>query len=257
MIRKFLIVLIGVAVVLAGLGILAPAMTTGASRVTQAPGNTVVVDDIDDLILLKAHPTKWWWHCSLPPWVEPEEVPPWMDIMNAKITQLGRGRVELSMVLHAPVPEAPPPPFGWLSFGWQFEGGCVTEPEEPQKDNIAVHWHEDFGWWAQWGEILTCVPREVQVGDPIEDFSITGAEVRVQVELDDLMLAVGPEEELLWHAGVRRLPFVWKLDGVHKWKTITVDVAPNVIVLVDPGPPPDIVAQPDPPAELPAEWVPR
>ncbi|MFC1981561.1 hypothetical protein ACFLVN_04900 [Chloroflexota bacterium] len=242
---------------------MAPAMTTGASRVTQAPGNTVVVDDIDDLILLKAHPIHEDWHCSLPPWVEPEEVPPWMDIRNAKITQLGGGRVELSMVLHAPIPEAPPPPFGWLSFGWQFEGGCVTDPLEPQKDNVTVHWKEGVGWWAQWGEIVTCVPREVQVGDSIEDFSITGAVVRVQVELDDLMLAVGSEEELLpWHAATRRLPFVWSLTPPESlWKTITVDIAPNRIVLVDPGDwpftPPVVVGDPNPLAEPPAIFEPR
>lgn len=168
------------------------------------------------------------------------------------------------MVLHAPVPETPP---YWLCYGWQFEGGCVI-PEPgvpPRKDNVTVkwkEWEEGMGraWGAQWGVITGCDPRTVDMLDPVDypvDFSITGAEVRVRVELDELMLAVDPGEELPWHAVVRRLPFVYEKGGINYPYTVGVDHAPNVIVRnPDPGLP-LIRKYPHPLAEPPAIWVPR
>ena len=100
---------------------------------------------------------------------------------------------------------------------------------------------------------MNCEPREVELGAPVY-FKITGAKVRVRVELDDLMLALGPEEEgLFWHAAVRRLPFVYEKDGTNYPHTIPVDSAPDRMVLNPAAPPPPWAI----PGEPPATWVPR
>lgn len=248
--KPFLVVLLVAAVLLAGLGSLMPA--AASTVVTQVPGNTVVQDDAGDLILLRANPDYPNRHSSLPPGAPlPLTSPPWTDIKTAKITQLGGGRVELSMVLHAPVPETPA--FLFLSYGWQFEGGCVgAEPGVvTDKANVFVRWTQGQ-WQANWGVITDCDPRTVELGDPV-DFRIEDDTVRVRVELDDLLLTVDPEVELEWHAAVRRLPFVHPTYT----RTVTVDVAPDVIVRnPDPGLP-LIRKYPHPLAEPPAIWVPR
>lgn len=249
MTKPFLVVLLAVVVVLAGLGSLVPAATSASSVVTQVPGNTVVQDGAKDFVLLRANPDFPDRPCSLPPDVPlPLKSPPWTDIKTAKITQIGNGRVDLKIVLQEEVPETPP--FLFVSYNWQFEGGCLPGPWITDKDWITVQWRHGQ-WQAFWGDIEDCDPRKAERGDDV-DFWIDGDTVRVRVQLDDLMLTVAPGVELPWYATVRRLPFIWEKDGINYTHTTPVDVAPDVIAR-NPNPPPPWIITPEPPAI----WVPR
>ncbi len=243
MTKPFVVVLLAVAVLLAGLGSLMPA--AASTVVTQVPGNTVVQDGVKDFVLLRANPLTPDRPCSLPPDVPlPLKSPPWTDIKTAKITQIGGGRVDLKMVLQEEVPEIPS--FNFVAYNWQFEGGCLPSsgPSITDKAWISVQWRHGQ-WQAFWGEIKNCDPRTVERGDDV-DFWIDGDTVRVRVQLDDLLLAVAPGVELPWHAAVRRMPFVHP----EYTRTVPVDVAPDVIAR-NPSPPP-LITHPEPPAI----WVP-
>ncbi|MFC1981514.1 hypothetical protein ACFLVN_04650 [Chloroflexota bacterium] len=95
MAKLFFAVLLTAAILLTGLGSLAAATPGAKSVVTQVPGNTVVQDDAQDFVLINAVPGKPDRPCSLPP-DAPSMSPPWTDIKTAKITQLGRGWVEIT-----------------------------------------------------------------------------------------------------------------------------------------------------------------
>jgi len=77
-------------------------------------------------------------------------------------------------------------------------------------------------------EILSCIPRAIQPGDPVP-FQFTEDGVKVRVALDDLKTAIDPGEPLIWHAGVRRIPFIFG-----DFATVAVDYAPDVVELVPP-----------------------
>jgi len=207
------------------------------------PGNTVVQDNAGDFLLVNIDPGDTDKPCSLPIGV-PLTSPPWTDIKTAKITQLGNGDVELTISLYARVPEAPS---FFVSYIWQFESRCLfPTPGKVYKDCVVVWWDPDVGHWqGNWRVITSCDPRTIEPGDPVE-FRFTKDGVRARVKQDDLMLATSGDK-IIWHAAVRRLPFVFA--GYPN--TIPVDVAPDVLAL-NSEPPPFMLHPEDP-----ATWVPR
>jgi hypothetical protein len=232
---------VGFALVLTALNLM-PVLDTHASTVVNAvPGNTVVRDPIADFqlrncdLLLPDRP------CSLPPGA-PLALPAWADIRKAQISQVGKDRVDLVIAVADDVPQAPP--FGFLAYFWTFENGCIGEAPGPtNKDALRVVWN-GATWSANWVTIINCVPRMTEIGDEVP-FRIVNRKVRIRVPLNELITRAG--EPVLWHAGVRRLPF----DNLTFSKTVAVDVAPDVFAF-NPIPPP-LVIFPDEPAS----WVPR
>ncbi len=245
--KQCLIPLAIVAVALFGLGSLAVAQSR---VVAQVPGNTVVQDPPGDLLLKNcdaSHPAI---PCSLPPGA-PLALPLYFDIKNAKITQIGRGLVDLSIGVYEPIPVNPP--YGFVSYIWQFEGGCVN-PQPGNKDSISVVW-QDWGngleWRAYWYVITGCTPRQIMRGDPVP-FEFTGDGVKVRVALDDLLTAIDPDPGYLeWHAAVRRVPFIYFVGPVQITNTVAADYAPDVVEF-NPTPPPYVLNPQDP-----AAWMPR
>jgi len=90
---------------------------------------------------------------------------------------------------------------------------------------------EDWEWRAAWFEITNCNPREFAEGEPIANFKFTDDGVKVRVALSDLMTAADPDQPLIWHAGVRRVPFIYILNDV-TMKTTAVDYAPDVVEFI-------------------------
>ena len=248
--KQCLVVLVTVAAMLVGLPSLV--LAQAGSVVAAVPGNTVVVDEAGDLQLRNCNSSLPNLACSLPP-PAPLALPGYFDINTAKITQIGGGRVDLSITLQEPIPAAPPQ--GFIAYIWQFEGGCVENPPPGtlNKAGIQVVWHGPSGsssgfWEANWFEIVSCSPRESEKADPVE-FHFTEDGVKVRVELSDLLTAIDPGEPLIWYAAVRRVPFIYQPTGYPQFtNTVPVDVAPNVVALVPSG-----VVHP----EGPATWVPQ
>ena len=214
------------------------------------PGNTLVKDPEGDLLLRNCNPTSPGIPCSLPPGA-PLDLPGYFDIKTAKITQIGKGRVDLSIALHEPIPLEPP--YGFVNYFWQFEGGCVTG-EPGDKDAISIAWHGDTKTWsANWIVITNCNPRAIAMGDPIP-FEFAEDGVKVRVALADLLTATEETGTLIWHAGVRRVPFIYTINTgsgpVQITHTVAVDYAPDVVELV---PAPQYIDYP----EEPATWEPR
>jgi hypothetical protein len=239
--KQCLIVLVTVAAVIFGLESLALAQS---GVVAQVPGNTVVRDSEGDLLLRNCNTDFPGHFCSLPP-TAPLVLPGWFDIKTAKITQIGRERVDLSIQLYEPIPTAPPYPF--VAFFWQFQDGCVV-PSPTDKDGIRIVWDGDTGTWStNWFVITSCNPRTVIFGDPVP-LNFTEEGVKVRVELGDLLAnGTSPGSPLLWFAGVRRLPFIHPTFT----NTLPVDYAPDVEAF-NPSPPP-VLIQPDDSAT----WEPR
>jgi hypothetical protein len=242
--KQSLIVLVSAAAMLVGLPSLV--LAQAGSVVAAVPGNTVVVDEAGDLQLRNCNPSKPGLACSIPP-TAPLSLPGYFDINTTKITQIGNGRVDLSITLQEPIPEAPPQ--GFIAYIWQFEGGCV-DPQPGNKAGVQVVWHgaSSPGYWeANWFEIINCSPRAIEKADPIE-FQFTDDGVKVRGELSDLLTAIDPGDPLVWYAAVRRVPFIYQPDSVLFTTTIPVDFAPNVVALTPEG-----VEHP----EDPAIWLPR
>jgi hypothetical protein len=241
--RQCLIPLAIVAVALFGLSSLALAQS---GVVAQPPGNTVVLDAEGDFLFRNCDPSSPNEPCSLPP-LAPLALPGWFDIKKAKITEIGKGRVDLLIELYEPIPEKPPVPF--VTYYWQFQDGCVV-PSPTDKDGIRIAWDGDTETWsAIWYVITSCTPRTVSFGDPVP-FQFTEDGVKVRVLLTDLLTKGG--SPLLWFAGVRRLPFKHQ-TFTH---TIPVDVAPNVEAF-NPNPPPILFLYPEDSTEPSAIWEPR
>ena len=243
--KKCLIVLATVATMVIGLGSFASVQ--GSEIVASVPGNTVVKDSEGDLLLRNCNSDYPDIPCSLPPGTS-LDLPGYFDIKKAKITQIGRGRVDLSIALYEPIPAEPPYPFA--NYYWQFEGGCV-EPAPGNKSAISIVWRDWGGgtmeWRANWLEITNCNPRTIITGDPVP-FEFTEDGVKVRVALDDLLTATDPGEPLIWHAGVRRMPFTHPV-----FNTVGVDYAPDVIEFNPFSPIPPYFIYP----EEPATWEPR
>ncbi len=245
--KQSLILLVTLAAMLFGLGRLALAQSV---VVAQVPGNTVVQDPAGDLLLRNCDKTNPNEPCSLPP-KAPLDLPGYFDIKTAKITEIGGGLVDLFIALYEPIPAEPPEPF--VAYFWQFEGGCAVPNLGVNKDGIRVVWHGDTQTWsANWFVITQCTPtREIHFGDPVP-FQFTEDGVKVRVLLSDVLTAIDLNEPLVWHAGVRRVPFVYTLpDGTEITHTVAVDYAPDVIAF-NPAPPPALIHPEDP-----ATWVPR
>jgi hypothetical protein len=247
--KKCLIVFVAVLAMMVGLGTLALAQS---GVVAQVNGNTVVQDPANDLLLrdcIHNYPDI---ACSLPPG-EVLDLPAYFDIKTAKITQIGRGRVDLSIALYEPIPAEPSYPF--VSYIWQFQGGCVgTPPKTGNKAAISIVWHgATKTWTANWYVISNCNPRQITEAESIADWNFTTDGVMVRVALDDLLEATDDGKTLVWHAAVRRLPFVYTLsDGTEITHTVAVDYAPDVVELSD-TPPYYVTNHP----EEEATWVPR
>ena len=195
--KPFLVGLLAAILVLAGWGSLAPTPATAESTVAQVPGNTVVQDDAGDLFLKNAEPPSPWKPCSLPPGV-PSQSPPWTDIKTAKITQLGRGLVELSIALQEPVPETPT--YTFVAYIWVF------------MDSDIIVWWNGESWQGHWS------------GEPINtvQFRFSDETVQVRLGLEELMLKGATGDKLMWKAAVRRMPI-----SHHKFtNTKPVDLAP-------------------------------
>jgi hypothetical protein len=244
--KQCLIVLAIVATMLIGLGSLALAQS---GVVAQVPGNTVVQDPAGDFLLRNCDPSHPNIPCSMPP-NSPLALPGYFDIKTAKITEIGRGRVDLAISLYEPIPAEPP--YGFVSYIWQFAGGCVgPNPQPGDKDAINVVWSGGT-WSAYWVVITNCSPRTLENGDPVP-FEFTEDGVKVRVALDDLLTATSEEGTLEWFAAVRRVPFIYTISPppVRITHTVPVDFAPDVQAF-NPTPPPVLIEPEDP-----ATWVPR
>jgi len=209
-------------------------------------GKTVLFELDYDLQLRICDPATPSIPCSLPPGAE-LYLPDYFDITKAAITEIGRGMVDLSIDLAEPVPAAPP--YQFVNYYWQFEGGCVN-PAPGNKSSISLIWKNwgsgTWEWRAYWYEIISCSPRAVIQGDQVPvKFTSTGVKVRVAV--DDLMTAADQNNLLKWHVGVRRISFEYP----PYINTVGVDFAPDVVEF-NPTPPPYIINP-----ELPATWMPR
>jgi hypothetical protein len=244
--KQCIIVLATVAAMIIGLGSLTS--VRGSDVVLSIPGFTIVQDAKDDLLLRRCDPVHPGISCSLPPSAAPlPDLPGYFDIKNAKIIQHGPKYVDLFIALYAPIP--PEPPYGHVNYFWQFEGGCV-EGSSVDKSGISITWNGS-AWTANWYVIITCQPTRTTAPGPSVPFEFTNDGVKVRVTLDDLKSAIDPGGTLVWHAGVRRVPFIYNPDGYPNFPhTVAVDYAPDVVVLL---PPPDYIGYP----ELPTTWEPR
>ena len=120
------------------------------------------------------------------------------------------------------------------------QGGCVTGVPG-DKDAISIVWHGGTKTWtANWVVITNCNPRAIELGDPVS-FQFTEDGVKVRVALDDLLTATDENGTLIWHAGVRRMPF----SGTG-FVTVAVDYAPDVVEF-NPSPPPILLILRTPP----------
>ena len=251
--RQCLIVLTTVAAMIIGLGSLAS--VRGSDIVLSIPGFTIVQDAKDDLLLRRCDPDHPNLICSLPPGGSLPTLPGYFDIKNAKIIQHGRKYVDLFIALYEPIPSPGPPyPFGFVNYFWQFEGGCV-EDQPGSKDGVRVGW-DGSAWAANWYVITDCDPRRAEAGDPVP-FEFTNDGVKVRVTLEELAAAVDLQTgQIKWHAGVRRIPFIYHPDGYPEFPyTTAVDYAPDVIAFIDCGDPPTPPCFSNP--ETPATWEPR
>lgn len=225
--RQCLIVLATVAAIIIGMGSLASVQ--GSDIVVQIPGITLLEDSSGDLLLRNCNAASPGIICSLHP-EAPLSLPGYLDIKSARITQIGRGLVDLVIKVYEPIPATPP--YGFVSYFWQFKGGCV-DPQSGNKDSISIVW-KDWGsgtreWKAYWYVITSCDPRTIAVSDPVS-FEFIEDGVKVRVALEELLTAADPDEPLIWHAGVRRVPFVYQPDGYPPFPhTTAVDYLPDVI----------------------------
>jgi hypothetical protein len=236
--------LIAVAALLCALG--NSPLVDGSEVIVEVPGKSIVQDIAGDLQLRHCdfdYPNI---SCSIPP-NEPLSLPGYFDIKKVSITQIGNGLVDLSIQLYEPIPVEPPYPFA--NYYWQFDGGCLTG-EPGDKDAISIIWRNRgdgiWEWGARWYVVTDCEPRTVTEGDPVA-FKFTDDGVKVRVSLAELVTAMDGEGVLIWHAGVRRMPFV-QPPFTH---TVGVDFAPDVIAFST-APPPLIIRPDDP-----AIWEPR
>lgn len=236
--------LIVLATLVIGLGSLASVQ--GSEIVAFVYGNTVVQDPEGDFLLRNCDSAQPSIPCSLPPNAS-QDLPGYLDIKKAKITQIGRGRVDLSIELYEPIPAEPP--YSFVNYFWQFEGGCV-DPKPGNKAAISVLWRDWGGgtmeWRANWLEITSCNPRTIAMGDEVP-FKFTENGVKVQVALDDLKTAIDLDEPLIWHAGVRLVSFTHQVFI----SSVGVDYTPDIIEF-NPAPPPYLNEPEDP-----ATWEPR
>ena len=238
-----LIVLATVATMVIGLSSLASVQ--GSDVVVEKPGITIVQDAQGDLLLRRCDPGYPGILCSLPPSAAPlPTLPGYFDIKNAKIIQHGTKWVDLFIALYEPIPANPP--YGYVNYFWQFEGGCV-EGSNVDKAGVSITWNGST-WTANWFVILSCNPRTVDLGDPVP-FQFTDDGVKVRVTLDDLKSAIDPDGQLIWHAGVRRIPFIYTVEGI-TYNTVAVDYAPDVVELISTYPYYDY-------PEAPTTWEPR
>ncbi len=244
--EQILIVLATVASLVIGLGCLTPVQ--GSKIVASVTGNTVVQDPKDDLLLRNCDPTHPDIPCSLPPGV-PLSLPRYFDIKTAKIAQISKGLVDLSIALYEPIPAKPPVPF--VAYIWQFEGGCAAPDLGKNKGGIQVVWTKwpdgITEWRANWFVITRCTPtREIEIDEvTVVPFIFTEDGVKVQVALGELLTAIDPGEPLLWVASVRRIPFIRPPFT----RTVPVDLAPDIQAFTPEGALINL--------EQPAMWDPR
>ena len=249
--KKCVIVLTTVAAMVIGLGSLAS--VRGSDTVVEIPGITVLEDSRGDLLLRNCNATYTGMICSLHP-EAPLSLPGYFDIKSARIAQIGRGLVDLVIKVYEPIPEVPLP-YQFIDYFWQFEGGCVAL-KPGNKDGIRVHWDGSI-WTANWYEITSCEdPRRAQLAGNVP-FEFIEDGVKVRVRLADLLTATDPGMPLVWHVGVRRIPFQdYQPPGYPEFPhTTAVDYLPDVIEFLDCGLPPSSPCYWKP--EAPANWEPR
>lgn len=231
--KQCLILPVIVVFALVGLGSLAS--VRGSDIVVEIPGITILKDSEGDLQLRNCnvyHPDIL---CSLHP-EAPLYLPGYFDIKSARITQIGRGLVDLVIKVYEAIPAVPPYPL--VNYFWQFKGGCVN-PQPENKAGITVHWNGTV-WTANWYVITSCYPeRTFDLGNPVP-FKFIEDGVKVRVPLDELLTAADPGEPLVWHAGASRVP--WKDYQPPDYPifpfTTGVDYVPDVIELIPCFPPP-------------------
>jgi hypothetical protein len=242
--RQCLVVLATVAAMIIGLGSLASVQ--GSDEVMSVPGIMILEDLQGDLQLRNCNTTLPGIACSLP--VDASgDLPGYFDIKSARITQIGKGMVDLVIKVYEPIPEAPP--YGFVAYIWQFQGGCLLGyPPQGDKYSISIVWKEGV-WEANWYVITDCDPRTITKLNSVPfEFIVDG--VKIRVAWNDLRLALDSDGQLTWHAAVRRLPFIYAPDGQGFPNTTGVDYAPDVAAL---PPCPECYSQP----EDPAIWEPR
>jgi hypothetical protein len=236
--KRCLIVFAAVVAIIIGLGNLTS--VRGSDTLLEFPGVTILGDSRGDLLLRNCDPSHPGIPCSLPPGAS-LDLPGYFDIRSAMILQIGRGLVDLVILVDKPIPSDTP--YGFVSYIWQFAGGCVNQ-EPGSKDSISLVWQDWEGngtpeWRAYWYEITSCVPRTIVRGDPVP-FKFIWKGARVRVALDDLLTAINPDPGYLeWHAAVRRIPFIYHPQGLPNFpNTAAVDYAPDVFEFVECGIPP-------------------
>jgi hypothetical protein len=238
--KQYFIVLATAATMVIGLGSLASVQ--GSDVVVEKPGITIVQDAQGDLLLRRCDPTYPGVPCSLFPSAQPlPTLPGYFDVRNAKIIQHGRKWVDLFIALYEPIPAEPP--YGFIDYFWQFEGGCV-EGSNVDKAGVHVGWNGS-AWTANWYVIVECRPRRITApGDPVP-FEFTEDGVKVRLRLEDLLTAIEPTIGYLeWHAGVRRVPFIYPQGCTNDcWNTTALDYAPDVLEFLPCTPPSGPCAQ--------------
>jgi hypothetical protein len=187
----------------------------------RGPSITVVSDTSGDLLLRNCDSANPSMYCSLPPGAS-LSLPGYFDIKTATIEQVSGEEVELSISLNAPIPAEPP--YSFVSYNWQFQGGCVN-PSPKNKAAIAIYWNGTT-WEANWVVVSSCTPQTIEMGSQIPfEFTETKDGVKVRVALADLLTAIDPGEPLYWHASVRRIPTSYTTFP----NLVPVDFAPNVM----------------------------
>jgi len=156
------------------------------------------------------------------------------DIENARITEVGRDLVDLSITPVEAIPEAPEEAF--LAYFWQFQGTCsealCTEDPTAMRNALVAIWEKDGdegAWSANWAEIYCCEPMTDLYLDPETKLTFEEGGVRVRTSirnLDDFFTQEAGEEypTLKWFAGVRLVPFI----DEDLANTAPVDVVPEV-----------------------------
>ena len=191
-----MIVLATMAVVFIGLGSLA--WGGGEPKDIVNGGITVIHDETEDFL---------------------GDAPDYADIENARISEVGKNRIDMSITPAGAIPAEPEE--AYIQYYWQFPGVCDdgsptdkygmvatwTGPEEPEETGI---------WSANWIE-TDCITHETWKGASADSISFEEGGVRVRASLDDFWAEGVEDGELYWFAGVRLAP-----------NELPVDVVPEV-----------------------------
>lgn len=212
--KRKLMVLAMVAVMVIGLG--TQVWGKGEPKDIFNRGISMIHDLEGDTLLIDCDSTNPDSMCSLPAGTE---LPGYADIENARITEVGRGQVDMSITPCEPIPAEPTE--AYLAYYWQFQDVC-SDFSDVDKNAMVVTWDGNTKTWSGNWAVISCTEPEIELGTPV-GVSFEEGGVRVRALMEDLLTKEG--SPLKWFAGVRRLPF----DQPTFTKTLPVDVVPEVL----------------------------